>query len=954
MDSPLSVRDLVGREAELGHLSAALDALGAGGAACIAVEGEPGIGKTRLLRELRMRAEERGHLVLAGAAAEFERELPFGVWVDALDAYVASQDLSGREGWDPELAAELGQVLPSVRPGAAGGAIADERFRAHRAMRRLLALLAEAQPVVLVLDDLHWSDSASIELLAALIRRGPPGVLLGLGFRPGQAAAGLTAALAAPGVERLQLGPISELEAGLLLDGHDAETVAAIWRRGGGNPFYLEQLSRSSAGTETPTGEVAGLPAAVTGAIGSELGSLAPESRAFLDSAAVAGEPFEPDVAAAVAGLDEDAGLTALDDLLGLDLVRPTQVPRRFAFRHPLVRAAVYESTGGGWRLGAHRRAAAALADRGAAAAERAHHVEMSARQGDEDAIACLLEAGDAAASRAPAAAARWFEAALRLLPAGATERQVEVRVALASALRAVGELERCRATLLEAIELLPEDAADRRVELTTLCAAVEHWRGLHTDAHKRLLRAWDELADTSTPAAAALQIELAVDGLYAVDLEQGLAMGEGALATSRALGDPALVAAAAAALGLVSATGGDLQRAAGHRTEAAEQVERLTDEELAPRLEALFYLGWTETYLELYDDSIAHAQRGIAIARATGQGRLLVPLMLVQGFPFQMQGRLAECLEMAEAAVEAARLSANPHSLYWALFELGWAHYFAGDLDAAIAAAEESLSVDSRLLGGTMPSAGGGPGWLRGCARLEAGDPQFALDAMREIARADLNVAVQRNFDLEVIALAEIALGDLEGARRSAERAGEYAEGLGTRLAACVAGRTRAAVLLADGDPLGAATAGEQAAAAADAIGAHLQRAFAQVLQGRGLAAAGERERAVAVLRDAERTLDECGSLRVRDEARRELRKLGARAEPRGPAASEEAGIGSLSKRELEIAELIAERLTNQQIADRLFLSKKTVESHIRNLFFKLGAASRVEVARIVERSRD
>ncbi len=97
----------------------------------------------------------------------------------------------------------------------------------------------------------------------------------------------------------------------------------------------------------------------------------------------------------------------------------------------------------------------------------------------------------------------------------------------------------------------------------------------------------------------------------------------------------------------------------------------------------------------------------------------------------------------------------------------------------------------------------------------------------------------------------------------------------------------------------------------------------------------------------------DRCGSVRFRDEMRRELRKLGARAEVRGPAASDESGMASLTKRELEIAELVTDRLTNPQIADKLFLSKKTVESHIRNLFVKLGASSRVEVARIVERDR-
>ena len=135
---------LVGRESELGHLDAALDALDGGSAACLTVEGEPGIGKTRLLGELRARAEQRGHVVLAGVAAEFEREMPFSVWVDALDAYVVSQDLSDHEGWDADLAGELGQVLPSLRQGdGASAEIADERYRAHRAVRRLLELLAE-------------------------------------------------------------------------------------------------------------------------------------------------------------------------------------------------------------------------------------------------------------------------------------------------------------------------------------------------------------------------------------------------------------------------------------------------------------------------------------------------------------------------------------------------------------------------------------------------------------------------------------------------------------------------------------------------------------------------------------------------------------------------------------------------------------------------------------------
>ena len=127
---------LVGRRAELEQLDAGLDALGAGTAGCLAVEGEPGIGKSRLLSELRSRADARGHLVLSGSAAEFERDLPYGVWVEALDAYVASHELD-----EDDLVADLAVVLPSARdphdgPRAGPG---DQRHRAHRAIRRLLA-----------------------------------------------------------------------------------------------------------------------------------------------------------------------------------------------------------------------------------------------------------------------------------------------------------------------------------------------------------------------------------------------------------------------------------------------------------------------------------------------------------------------------------------------------------------------------------------------------------------------------------------------------------------------------------------------------------------------------------------------------------------------------------------------------------------------------------------------
>src|SRR3954453_4281620 len=436
-----------------------MDALDAGTAGCLTVEGEPGIGKSRLLGELRTRASARGFAALTGVAAEYERERPFSVWTDALDPYVVAQDLAAQEVWTDALAAELGAVLPSLAPPSRNGdgAIPDERYRTYRAVRSLLGLLADEQPLVIVLDDLHWSDGASVELLTSVIRRELPApVLLALGFRSGQADGRLSAAVAAPGVTRLRLDLLSEAQAAELLSGVDAASAAAIYRQAGGNPFYLEQLGRSSDG--------GALPASLAGAIAEELEALPEQARSLLTGAAVSGEPFEPDLAAAAAGIDAEDALDVLDELLRRDIVRSTDVPRRFAFRHPLVRQLVYESAGGGWRLAAHRRAAAALAARGASAAERAHHVEQAAVQGDEDAIALLLAAGDAAAPRAPAAASRWYSAALRLLPADDRARQVLVREALARALRANGELELCRATLLEAAEMLGTDDAAHRV----------------------------------------------------------------------------------------------------------------------------------------------------------------------------------------------------------------------------------------------------------------------------------------------------------------------------------------------------------------------------------------------------------------------------------------------------------------------------------------------------------
>src|SRR5262249_15550078 len=180
--------------------------------------------------------------------------------------------------------------------------------------------------------------------------------------------------------------------------------------------------------------------------------------------AAVAGAPFEPELAASAGATSEAAAMDAVDELLQLDLIHPTDVPRRFRFRHPLVRRAGYQATPGGWRLGAHERCAEALATRGASAAARAHHVERSAREGDLAAVAVLREAGEATARLAPESAARWFGAALRLLPQMApSDERVALLLARAGSLAATGQFADTHTDLLDGIAIAARDARDWR-----------------------------------------------------------------------------------------------------------------------------------------------------------------------------------------------------------------------------------------------------------------------------------------------------------------------------------------------------------------------------------------------------------------------------------------------------------------------------------------------------------
>ena len=957
---------LVGRADEVGSLEQALDALDRGRPGAVELVGEPGIGKTRLLQELVARAELRGHVVLSGSASELERDLPFSVFVHALDEYVESLEPSRLAALDADVQAELSHVFPSLSALASGRHVAlqHERYRSHRAVRALLELLAETRPLVLVLDDLHWADSASVELLGALLRR-PPGaaVLMALSFRqPSERlAAALERAHRAATLTRIELGALTRDEARELLGERiDVAGAAVLYEESGGNPFYLDQLARSleRSGDAATAPEISltdvEVPTAVAASLAEELALLSDGGRrVVLEGAAVAGDPFEPELAAAAAETSEAAAMDAVDELLRLELVRTTDVPRRFRFRHPLVRRAVYEATPGGWRLGAHERCAEALAARGASAAARAHHVERSAREGDLAAVAILREAGEAAARLAPESAAGWFGAALRLLPATASDERAALLLDRAGTLAATGRFAESRGDLVECIEIMPRGAEAGRVRVTTACAAVERLLGLQKEAHGHLATALAELTCAESAEAVALMIELTVHAVHTGDLDAMRGWAARAVTTATSVGDRALLGAALAVRAWAGAFAGDGKRAQAHCDEATEVVDELLDDELAGRLDALAHLASADLYLDRFPAATRHAQRALEIGRATGRGDVLPLVVAMLGGSLWVQGRPLEAEELFEGAVEAARLTGNAASLSWNLFNRSFAAIAAGNLDAALAAAEESVELVEDMEPGLIPALAAA---TFAYALLELGRVERSVELLTTRAGGEelrLIGGGWRARFLELLTRGLLATGNRAEAERAAGAARACAEEVGLPSAGAMADLAAAAIDLDADRPM---TAAERALAAADAletVAALFDAARARELAGRAFARAGDRGAAERELELAAAAFEAFGSLRYRNEAERELRKLGRHIHRRTRSGTRDGrGLAALTARELEIAELVVDRKTNPEIAAELFLSQKTIETHLRNIFRKVNVSSRVELARAVERA--
>jgi DNA-binding NarL/FixJ family response regulator len=411
-------------------------------------------------------------------------------------------------------------------------------------------------------------------------------------------------------------------------------------------------------------------------------------------------------------------------------------------------------------------------------------------------------------------------------------------------------------------------------------------------------------------------------------------------------------MAAALVMPAFASAMTGSTNEARAHWAEAVALVDALSDDELSRRPDAAAWLAATEIYLDLYAEADAHASRAFELARANGGGDPLFRLYPILPRIWYVRGKLAEAADLLDGAIEAGRLLGSPPTLAGNLFNRSAVAAAVGDLDFALANAEEAVELTRRLDEGFVTA------WAAvrlAAVLLETGDPARAAELLVGRAGGEESTLIPagwRAYSLELLTRCWLTLDRPSDAERAAASTRAAATAAALPLATAWADRATAAVALHTGDTAGAVGHALASADAAEDVGAPIESGLSRTLAGRALARAGESEPAVAELQRAAAMFEACGAARYRGLAERELGKLGHRPHRRtraGKAAG--AGIDRLTQREIEVARLVVDRKTNAEIATELFLSEKTVESHLRNIFRKVGVSTRVELARVVIR---
>ena len=889
---------LLGREAECARIEELLAAARLGASSALVIRGEPGIGKSALLDAA---ASQAGGMTVARArGVESESDLSLAALADLLGPLLERID-----------------ALPEAQAAALNGALAlgppaaPDRFAVYAAT---LSLLAESAPLLTVVDDANWIDAASREALVFVARRlQHEGVVLLLAARTRE-----QLPFAAAGVPELVLGGL-DLAASTALLGEAAPAVAAqLFAATGGNPLALRELAAlltdaQREGTQAiedppPVGS------SVERAFSRELEALPEATRRALVVAAACETGASAEILAA---LGDPGALTAAEHA-GVIAFSGSAVQ----FRHPLLRSVAYGAMPAPERRAAHRALAESLG--GPRAAERrAWHLAAAAIAPDEQVAAALAEAADAARRRGgPAAAARAAERAAQLTPDAET-RARRLLVAAEDVSRA-GSPERGYQLLDEALELAHEPL---------LRADVQQMRG-------RLLARTDTVSDAADllvaeaarvagvdPVRAATMMLTAVQPCFQAGLNAtGLAIAERAVAFATEAGLPPMPGGIP--LGMARLLCGDRSRAEPLLVQAADWLEQADDPwALGPVI--VFGVGQAFCWLEDYPRSRRLLTPGIARARAWGAPALL-PYGLLS--LCELEFRTGDWGSALAAGAEAADLARETGQTS----DEGYALGMLARVEAAMGREEECRAHVARSL--ELVAAGGAEiarafvSSVRGFLALGLGDSEGAIAELEGLAAflAEMPPEEPNVLRWKV---------DLIEAYARAGRTGDAAATLDTLeakrgWAAAAAARCRG--LLHDDDD-----------AFREALARHdtrFETARTELCYGERLRRAGRRTESRAQLQSALDRFEALGAQPWAERARTELRASGERVRRREPGATER-----LTPQELQVALTVARGATNREAAAALFLSTKTIEFHLRNIYRKLGIRSRTELVRVI-----
>jgi DNA-binding CsgD family transcriptional regulator len=928
----VSAPPLLEREEELSRSGAAIAAAAGGSGRLLLVEGDPGVGRTRLLAGIAASADAAAFEVLEARGGALEGSEGFGIVRRLFERPVGRADAAAREellGGAAELAA--------APLGLAGAAPALDPAQARHGLYWLLANLAERRPVALLLDDAQWADPASLEwLLYAGRRIESLPVLIVVALASGSAAPNdLFDALAhEPLAERLRLAPLGEAGTAALLaaefgvDRVDDAFARACHEWTGGNPHFVTETAAALAAEGTAPVEAAIerlrsiAPERIATMTALRLGRLPDEAGRLAAALAIFGGEAERPQVAALAGLDEPAAVTAADALVAARLV---EVGPRLRFAEPLVERVVLEGLGPARRAADHAGAARLLADAGAGADAVAGQLLRTEPAGDPWAVSLLRDAAGAELTRGSAGAA------VPLLRRALAEPPPAPEVALTR-------------TMLG----LAESVAGEPGGLDSLRAGVEASEGPARGAAMLLL---------------ARLLVYAGRGAEVVDrVEPVLAEVDGTDPALRARLEAALVTAARSAAGL--------------REVADEHLDRVRPLAGADTPEGRVVAVQCAYAAAAAAEPVAEA---VGFARAAlGGGKLFDEEPLSPDVYLVPLSMLAICDELEEAAagyqeaLDRARRGGSPLAYAAAAAISSWTAIQRGRLGAA-----ELLARDALRIAADAPGLEALTGfatvhlalvllerdeveaaldllavdvdpahtWARealfalGRAHLAAHRPGEALERLEACGRLSESFGIVNPAFLPWRSEAALALRELgrgEEAEREAAAEVEVARRFGAARPLGVALRVQGLVVGGE-EGLGAL---RESAAVLALSPARLERARSLVALGAALRRGGNRAESREPLAAGLEIAEECGAAPLAADAREELAASGARVRAGGRWDAD-----ALTASELRTCRMAASGMSNPAIAQSLFVTRATVESHLHAAYRKLGISSRKDL---------